>query len=194
LNNPVKIKNMRTLPIILSSFFLAHSFIGIAQQTSKTAMTASRTADRVSPPKSVTASQADLKLSIEYSSPGVKGRSIWGELVPYGKVWRTGANEASTIEFSRDVLIDGKRVRAGKYALFSIPGEQEWTIILNTNPDQWGAFKYDETKDALRFSVKPQKAPQFNERLTFEAKGDDKTGLITVAFLWENLMLNWEVK
>ena len=165
-----------------------------AQDNNKTTMTATKKADRVSTFRTVSATLADLTTTIEYSAPAVKGRTIWGELVPYGKVWRTGANEATTIEFNRDVFINGVRVRAGKYALFSIPDADKWVFILNTVPDQWGAFKYDESKDALRFSVTPQNAPAFSERLTFETKAIEADKTILVSLIWENKMLSWEVK
>jgi hypothetical protein len=185
---------MKHIKIIFSAALLVLSSAVVAQDAKKSSMTATRRSERVSPLKTVSASLADLQMSIEYSSPAVKGRTIWGELVPYGKIWRTGANEATTIEFNRDVLVNGNRLRAGKYALFTIPGEQEWTVMLNTAPDQWGAFKYDEAKDALRFTVKPEKASSFNERLTFEVKNDEQKKAITVTLLWENLTISWEVK
>jgi len=164
-----------------------------AQDERKTTMTASKKSDRVSPQKSSTSTYGDLQVNLEYSSPGVKNRNIWGELVPYGKVWRTGANEASTIEFSRDVMIHGKRVRAGKYALFTIPGENEWQVILNTEPDQWGAFKYDEAKDAMRFSIKPEQT-EFTERLAIDANADEQKKCIRIRLAWEKLSLSWEVQ
>ena len=140
-----------------------------AQPTDKKVSVAKKD-DRPSPPAKVATEVGDLKLTINYSQPGVKGRTIWGDLVPYGKVWRTGANEASTIEVSRDCKVGGSMLRAGKYAIFSIPGENEWTIIFNNVPDQWGAYKYDESKDALRIKAKPAKSAEFNERFKFEIK------------------------
>ena len=94
-------------------------------------------------------------VNVSYSRPGVKNRKIWGELVPYNKVWRAGADEATKITFSTDVMIEGKKLPAGAYGFFAIPGENEWTLIFNKVADQWGAFTYNESEDALRIKVKP---------------------------------------
>lgn len=121
---------------------------------------------RLSPKASVSQVVGYTEVSLVYSRPGVKDREIWGGLVPYNEVWRTGANEATIIEFADDVTVEGNNVPKGKYGLFTIPGEKEWTIILNKTWDQWGAFNYDEGQDFLRFKVKPQKS-DFTERLLF---------------------------
>ncbi len=121
---------------------------------------------RLSPKASVSQVVGYTEITITYCRPGVKGRQIWGELVPYNEVWRTGANEATTIEFGDDVMVEGNKVPKGKYGLFTIPGKEEWTIILNKIWDQWGAFNYDPSEDFLRFKVKPQKS-DFTERLLF---------------------------
>jgi hypothetical protein len=92
---------------------------------------------------------------IVYSRPGVKGRAIFGGIVPYGQVWRTGANQATKITFSTPVKFNGTEIPAGTYGLFTIPGENEWTIILNTNAVQWGAYQYNEKADVARFKVTP---------------------------------------
>ncbi|MBU0695609.1 MAG: DUF2911 domain-containing protein [Bacteroidetes bacterium] len=94
------------------------------------------------------------KVTVTYSRPNTKGRKIFGGLEPYGAVWRTGANEATTIEFSNEVSLGGKLVPAGKYGLFTIPGEKEWTVIINKTANQWGAYDYKQADDLLRFSVK----------------------------------------
>jgi Protein of unknown function (DUF2911) len=98
------------------------------------------------------------QVTISYHRPAVKGRRIWGDLVPTGQVWRLGANNATTIELSHDAKVDGKDVKAGKYALFAIPNAAEWTLILNKKSDQWGAYFYKQEDDVLRFNVKPQAA------------------------------------
>jgi len=108
-------------------------------------------------------------VTITYSRPGVKGRKIWGGLVPYGQVWRTGANEATTISFSDDVTINGKDLPKGTYSLHTIPGADEWTLIFNKVADQWGSYSYDEKQDALRVTTKPRPALEKHEWLTFEA-------------------------
>jgi len=148
--------------------------------------------ERPSPPLVAEGTINDLKVSIAYGSPAVKGRKIWGELVPFDKVWRSGANEATTIEVSRDCKVGGKALKAGKYALFTIPGEKEWTIIFNSVPDQWGSYKYDESKDALRISAMPDKSSTFNERLTYKVASENGNGNVSLA--WENLVVNWEMR
>lgn len=92
---------------------------------------------------------------IAYSRPGVKGRTIFGGIVPYGQVWRTGANQATKITFNTPVKFNGTEISAGTYGLFTIPGENEWTIVLNKNSAQWGAYQYDAKDDVARFKVKP---------------------------------------
>lgn len=94
-------------------------------------------------------------IEIVYSRPGVKGRTIFGGIVPYGQVWRTGANQATKISFSTAVKLEGNEIPAGNYSLFTIPGEDEWTIIINKNTNQWGAFQYSTNDDLVRFQVTP---------------------------------------
>jgi hypothetical protein len=104
--------------------------------------------------------------AVAYFSPGVKGRTVFGELVPYGELWRTGANAATTLQSSQDFTFGGKAVPAGKYALYTIPGETRWTVILNKNADAGGTRGYDEKNDVARFTVAPTASPT-RERLTF---------------------------
>lgn len=105
-------------------------------------------------------------VTVNYASPGKRGRTIFGELVPMDKLWRTGANSATTLETTHDISIGGAAVPAGKYAIFTIPGQAEWTVIINKNPNQGGTRKYDEKLDQARFKVKPGKVTA-RERLTF---------------------------
>jgi len=112
-------------------------------------------ADRASKNGRTEGQIGSVKVVVDYGRPSVKDREVWGALVPYGQVWRTGANEATTIEFSGDVLIEGETLPAGKYGLFTIPGASEWTVIFNKVPQQWGAFNYDANEDALRVTVEP---------------------------------------
>jgi len=121
---------------------------------------------RLSPKSFVGQTVGYTNVTINYGSPGVKGREIWGKLVPYNEVWRTGANEATTIEIDKPVFIEGNKVPAGKYSLFTIPNIDSWVVILNKVYEQWGAYKYDSKEDILRFNVKPMQN-QHRERLTF---------------------------
>jgi hypothetical protein len=124
-------------------------------------------APRPSPTSTLTQTVGTTDVTIKYSRPGVKGRTIWGGLVPYGQVWRTGANEATTIQFSDDVTVNGQKLPKGTYSLHTIPGQNEWTIIFNSVADQWGSYSYDQAKDVLRVTARPAKA-EFREWLTFE--------------------------
>lgn len=147
---------------------------------------------RISPKASVSQTVGFTDITISYSRPGVKGRKIWGGLVPYDKVWRAGANEATKITFSTDVMIEGKKLPAGSYGFFAIPGKKEWTLIFNKVADQWGAFEYNEAEDALRISVKPEKG-NFTEWLRYEiTKTSDTTA--TVSLEWENLKVPFKVE
>jgi hypothetical protein len=122
---------------------------------------------------------------IEYSRPSAKGRTIFGGLVPYDKLWRTGANAATVVTFSEDVVIEGKELEAGSYALFTIPGEDEWTIIFNTDTEQGGTGNYDEAKDALRVTVEPQDLSEFVETFTIGVNNLTSSSA-TLNLRWEN--------
>jgi len=113
---------------------------------------------RISPKAAVIQTVGFTEVRIDYSRPGVKKREIWGKLVPYDAVWRAGANEATKITFSTDVTVEGKMLKKGSYSLFAIPGKNDWTIIFNKVADQWGAFEYNESEDALRVKVKIEDA------------------------------------
>lgn len=108
------------------------------------------------------------KITVTYSRPNVKGRKIFGGINPYGQVWRTGANNATTITFSENVLIEGKKVPAGTYSLFSIPEKDSWTIILNKTAKQWGAYTYKEADDLLRVTVKSKTVEEKRETFTMQ--------------------------
>ena len=124
---------------------------------------------RVSPPDSVTGTVKGATITIHYSSPSVKGRPIWGALVPYDSVWRAGANEATTFETNKDITVEGRSLPAGKYGFFLLPRpDGNWTAIFNTVPNQWGAFKYDKTKDQLRVEVKTQTLSSPVEALNYQ--------------------------
>lgn len=146
-------------------------------------------ANRPSPPAQAEATVDGTTVTIDYSQPSVKGREIFGGLEPYGKVWRTGANEATTFEVSSDVTIEGQTLPKGKYALFTIPQENEdWTVIFNKTAEQWGAFNYDESEDALQVQVSPKKSSSTTEKLTFDI---DESG--EVSLMWADTELSFNV-
>lgn len=120
-----------------------------------------------SPKASVMYTVGLTEVTVTYSSPAVAGREIWGKLVPYNEVWRTGANTATEINFTTDVMVAGKPVKAGKYALFTIPTNGKWTVILNSNAGQWGSTNYKQDLDVLRFEVTPETLTEPKERLGF---------------------------
>jgi len=173
---------------------------------------------RPSPKASVTQRIGVTDVTITYSRPGVKGRKIWGDplpeqaatkgeatldnqnerpkgapIVPWGHVWRTGANEATQFVVTDDVLINGQKLAAGSYSLHTIPGKDEWTIIFNSDAGQWGSFSYDEKKDALRVKVKPQTASENREWLTYSIPVVTPDSA-QVVIHWEKLMIPFAVE
>jgi len=139
---------------------------------------------QASPAASVTQKIGLTDVAIEYSRPSVRGRKIFGGLVPYGEVWRTGANTATKVTFGGDVKVEGTAVPAGSYALYTIPGESEWTVILSKVTGQWGSYQYDEKNDLLRAKVKPTalKDPVETMSLSVEDVRDDKAEIVMA---WE---------
>jgi len=147
---------------------------------------------RPSPKATVTQTAGLTDVTILYCRPSVRGRAIWGGLVPYDQVWRTGANEATTITFADDVTIEGTKLPAGTYGLFTIPGKDEWTVIFNKGAKQWGAYEYKQADDVLRIKVKPQPAV-FQELMTFSFPAVS-TESARVALSWENLQVAFTFK
>lgn len=128
-------------------------------------------------------------ITIDYSRPGVKDRKIFGKLVPFGELWRTGANAATTIEFSTEVSMQGTKVPAGKYALFTIPDKDGWQVILNKNPDQGGTGDYEKDLDIARFKAKPQSIKPAKESMLIyvDALRNNSAELVLE---WENTMIS----
>lgn len=171
---------------------------------------------RPSPKASVTQTVGVTDITITYSRPGVKGRTIWGDppagapagaatlddgrvrpkdaaVVPYGRVWRTGANEATTFQVTDDVLVNGQPLKAGTYSIHTIPGRDEWTIIFNSDPGQWGSFAYDEKKDVLRVKVRPQTAADSQEWMAFQIDPVAENAA-RVNLRWERLTVPFTVE
>lgn len=149
--------------------------------------------EKASPAATTTGKIGDANITISYSSPAVKGRKIWGDLVPYDKAWRAGANGATTFETDKALKVEGKDLAAGKYSLFLLPGEKEWQVIFNSESGQWGVKRtgeanFDSTKNVLTVKVKPQASAAMNERLLYELK---EKGF---AMKWESLEVPVEVK
>lgn len=146
---------------------------------------------QVSQSASVTQTIGTTDITIAYHRPGVKGRQIWGGLVPYDTPWRMGANEATTLTVSDPVMIEGKELAAGKYSFFAIPGMDKWTLIINKDPEQWGAYGYDEAKDAIRVEVKPEASPH-TEWMRFTIDPTSPTSA-DVTLNWEKLAVTMKV-
>lgn len=144
-------------------------------------------AARPSPPAQATGKVNGKTITIDYSQPSVKGRKVWGELVPYGQVWRAGANETTAFTVSADATVEGKNLPAGKYAFFVIPNEKDATIIFNKTI-KWGAFSYKQEEDVLRVSAPLKKSKAFAEKLTYSVtpKG--------VQLAWGDSVIEFAVK
>lgn len=169
------------LSFTVFSLLMFFSFSSCAQQDKSS---------RPSPPAVAKQKVGETNISIDYSQPSVKGRTIGKDLEPKpGEVWRTGANEATVFEVDKDVTIEGKLLPKGKYGLFTIMNGDDWTIIFNKTWNQWGAFKYKEADDALRVNVKGKKAGAFAEKMTFTIS---PAGLVTL--VWGDLQVDFSAK
>ncbi|MEM7356600.1 MAG: DUF2911 domain-containing protein [Acidobacteriota bacterium] len=144
-------------------------------------------AQRASKNGKTTGTIGGAEVSIEYGRPKVKGREIWGGLVPYGKVWRTGADEATTITFSCDVTIEDQKLAAGTYALFTVPGADQWQFVFNRVAEQWGAYRHDAKEDALRVAAQPSSSEHV-EAMQFAIDGSQ------VMLHWEKLAIGFSVE
>jgi tetratricopeptide (TPR) repeat protein len=131
-------------------------------------------------------------ISVTYDRPAVKGREVWGKLVPYDSVWRAGANENTVIAFSSPVRVGGKELPAGRYGLHMIPTTSDWTVILSNQADAWGSFSYDQKEDAVRLTAVPVEEP-FHESLAYTLD-DPGTGAVTVTLRWEKLAVPFPIE
>ena len=169
---------------VMAALLFATLFVStaaIAQDKSK----------RPSPPMMTEATlKSGATIKINYSAPSVKGRTIGKDLEPMaGKVWRTGANEATVFDVNKDVTIEGKALPAGKYSLFTIMNGDEWTIIFNKTAEQWGAYKYVEADDILRVNVKGKKSSSFTEQFKIDAEKDG-----SVTMFWGDNKVSFKAK
>ncbi|KQS92418.1 DUF2911 domain-containing protein [Chryseobacterium sp. Leaf394] len=150
---------------------------------------AQETKKPASPPMTATGKVKDANITIAYNSPSVKGRTIWGDLVPYDKVWRAGANDATTFETSKDITVQGKKLPAGKYSFFLVPkASGTWTAVFNKESKQWGAYKYEESKDALRVDVKTKALKTAQESLVYKVNSNGFT------MDWDKISVPVEIK
>ncbi len=186
----------------MKQLFILTLTIGIAVLGASAQLALPRESTR----QEITQSVGDAKISIAYNRPNSKGRVLWGCtstdvvpkggvtydcLVPNGQVWRTGANEATVFETTADLMVNGEKLPKGKYALFSIPDKDEWTVIFNKTWDQWGSFNYDSKQDALRVKVKPSSGEMFE---TMSITVDDVTSTAAnVAVRWEKVVVPFRI-
>jgi hypothetical protein len=178
--------------LILSSLALAIIVMAAVSGRAQQEQASSLFLPEESPKAVVSQTVGVTDITITYHRPAVKGRKIWGGLVPYAEVWRTGANENTLIAFSTDVNVNGKPLAAGTYGFHTIPGESEWTIIFSKDTTAWGSYSYDQSRDALRITARPEEA-SFQERMAFifDDVTDDST---TVNLRWEKLRLPLNIK
>lgn len=133
------------------------------------------------------------EIEIKYSRPGARGRAIFGGLVPYGELWRTGAHDATTIHFSDTIKLNGNVIPTGTYSLFTIPNANEWTIIVNKDAEMHGSSEYTQDQDILRFNVKSERSPRFYETFTIEIN-DVAKDAASLFILWENTQVKITIK
>lgn len=146
----------------------------------------------LSPLGTVTQQVGNTKFSISYERPAVRGRKIYGGLVPWGEVWRTGAGENTTIAFDKDVRINGSQVPAGKYSLFTIPNPDQWTVILNRDTTLYGSYDYDSKKDLIRFEVAPQMTQRYYESMTLDIDVTSNNAIVAIS--WENTLVAFPIE
>jgi hypothetical protein len=140
-------------------------------------------------PKEIHAQIGETHMIIHYHAPAVRGRMIWGGLVPYDEVWVTGAHSATSWEFNRDIDISGMTISAGKYAIFTVPGKERWTFIINRNWDQHLTDEYNPEEDIVRVELVPELLPVSRERLFYAIiKNSDKSGSLSIG--WEKVKIN----
>ena len=166
--------------------------LAVLAATAASAQQQPLTVPRPSPNASLSQTIGITEVVLHYSRPGVKSRTIWGGLVPYNEVWRTGANENTTISFSTPVKVEGHELPAGTYGLQTIPTQGDWTVIFSKDANEWGAFSYKKEDDALRIQAKPQPG-EFRERMAFEFEDLTDTAA-KVVLQWEKLKLPFTVE
>jgi hypothetical protein len=167
----------------ISLLLIGISFNGFSQEAVK---------PRPSPTAIVTVKYEDTYVKVTYNQPHKRGRSVFGDLVPYGEVWRTGANEATEITITEDIEMAGNRIEAGTYSLFTIPGKDEWTIILNGELGQWGSYNYNEESDVVRFTVPSGLTDAVWEPFTIAFEQNNSEA--EMRMMWDRTMVSIPIK
>lgn len=179
---------MKMKKLIFISFILVQSLLISAQEKVQI-----RNAT-ASPASSLEQEVGSAKIKIAYSRPLARGRKIFGELVPFDKLWRTGASDCTVITTSEDIAFGNSILKAGSYSIFSIPSVNEWTIIVNTDTTLHGESGYDEKKDVMRFKVPTEKSPYFYETFTIDLNDINSKGEAYLKIFWENTMVKIPMK
>lgn len=146
-------------------------------------------APSASPDATLIQNFGESDITVTYGRPSARGRKIFGQLVPFDSLWRTGANDCTALNLRETVIIGGKKIPTGKYSLFSIPGQEEWTIILNRDATLHGAFGYDPMVDIHRFKIKPEKTERYYETFVIEFGDFNSKGETTLNLIWENTLI-----
>lgn len=179
------------LKTILLTGVIAIAYMGISFEMAQAQERANNEV-RASPNAAVSQTIGTTDVTITYGRPSVRGRQVFGGLQPFGEVWRTGANEATTITFSDDVRIQGEPLESGTYGLFTVPGKEEWTVIFNNVPNQWGAFDYDSSEDALRVQVQPEMAPEIEQLMFYFENISENSG--TAVMRWSDVKVPFTIQ
>ena len=177
---------MKNISLLLSSLILVLlvTYTSEAQEAVK---------PRPSPTAIVTLKYEDTYVKVTYCQPHKRGREIFGKLVPYGKVWRTGANEATEITTTKNIIFGGKQLPSGTYSLFTIPGEQQWTIIVSKDLGQWGAYNYHEGSDVLRVEVPSGAVPKVTYE-PFTINFEQKNKSANMVLMWDKTQVSIPIK
>lgn len=182
---------MKTLPLLLAFASLSFCHVSHGQASTDICYDPNLRADtsKKSIPSMAFALVNNDSIAIRYHSPAVRGRIIWGGLVPWGEVWVTGAHNATRLELPFDISMNGKKIPKGRYALFTIPSKDAWTIIINANWNQHLAWDYDPKDDLVRMTVRPKKTSHLERLQYFIGMKDQQKGSITMR--WEKLSVSW---
>jgi Protein of unknown function (DUF2911) len=168
---------------MIACMMLLHGYTAAAQEIPST---------RPSPLAIASMKYKDAYVKFVYSQPRKNGRAIFGELVPYGKVWRTGANEATEITVTKDITLNGLLLRSGTYSLFTIPNKDKWTVIINGELGLWGSYNYNQKLDVFRFDVPTQKAANISEAFTIQCEA--RNNVADILITWDNTQIVIPVK
>lgn len=149
---------------------------------------------RPSPLAIVNARYKESYFKITYSQPHKRGREVFGKLVPFGKIWRTGANEATELTITKKILINGNQLQPGTYSIFTIPEKEKWTIIINSDVGLWGSYNYNDALDVLRFEIPVQTIPGDLVYEAFTIQLDQKNEMAELLFLWDKTRIAIPIK